>query len=136
MADLSSVRAALEAAIITNTSVTAAVVRPLSRDEKLTAGETNVSVVPSLAGYAPDSNTNFYLANYVITVVHRLSDPTDENTYLNGSMETDQEYLMARSSYRALSGVKDVGVEPMPEEISRTGNVIEYTVTVQLLITP
>jgi hypothetical protein len=136
MASVATVRTAMEAALVAQLSVAAIVARPLSRDEAIPVGVTRASVVAVVGGFAPDSNTNFVLGNYVITIAHRLTDATDEDTYLDGDMLTDQTILMANSFFRGLSGVKDVEVGPDVDEVSRTGNVLEYTVTVQLLIVP
>jgi hypothetical protein len=136
MATITTVRTALEAKLVSDLSVAAIVTRPLSRDEVIPAGVTRASVIPTVAGFAPDSNTNYILGTYVITIAHRLTDGTDEDTYLDGSLATDQAALMARSFFRALSGVRAIEEGPTPESISRVGNVIEYTVTVQLVIVP
>jgi hypothetical protein len=136
MASVATVRTAIEAKLVSNLTVAAIVTRALSRDEVIPAGVTRASVVPAVAGYTPDSNTNYILGNYVITIAHRLTDGTDEDTYMDGNMLSDQALLMDKDFFRTLSGIKDVVAGPEPDEVSRTGNVIEYTVTVQLLIVP
>jgi hypothetical protein len=136
MATVASVRTALEAKLVSDLSVAAIVTRPLSRDEVIPAGVTRASVVAVVAGETHDSNVNYALGNYVITIAHRLSDGTDEDTYLDGDMLTDQASLMTRSFFRAVTGVYDITEGPNPETIERVGNVIEYTVTAQLAVAP
>jgi hypothetical protein len=136
MATVASVRTAIEAKLVSDLSVAAIVSRPLSRDEKIPAGVTRASVVAVVGGYAPDSNVNYALGNYVVTIAHRLSDATDEDTYLDGDMLADQTLLMARGFFRTVTGVRTVLEGPEPDTVERVGNVIEYTVTVQLEIAP
>ena len=136
MATVASVRTAIEAALVTNLSVAAIVERPLARDEKIPAGVTRASVVPANGGVAYDSNVTYPLGNYVIEIAHRLSDATDEDTYLDGDYATDQAALMLPSFFRDLTGVNEVTSNPEPEDVSREGNVIVYTVKVQVAISP
>lgn len=136
MATVATVQTALETKLVANLTVAAIISNPLWRREAVPVGVTRASVIGVVAGYSGDSNETYVHGNYVITVVHRLTDPTDEDTYLKGDMKTDQAALMLRSFFRSLTGVNEVEVAPEPDEVSRNGNVIEYTVTVQVSISP
>ena len=135
MATVASVRTAIEAKLVSALSVAAIVTRPLSRDEKIPAGVTRASVIGVVGGYHhADAQISYALGNYVITIAHRLTTATDEDTYLDGDMLADQALLMVRSFFRDISGVYEVIEGPEPDTVERVGNVIEYTVTVQVAI--
>ena len=51
-------------------------------------------------------------------------------------MMTDQTAIMLDSFFSTLTGVYQVESSPVPDAVERIGNVIEYTVTVQLSIAP
>ena len=137
MATVATVRTAIEAALVAQLSVAAIVTRPLSRDEKIPVGVTRASVLPANGGVHPaDAQHTYVLGNYVIEIAHRLSDATDEDTYLDGNYATDQAALMLPSFFEALTGVYGVTSDPVPEEVTREGNVIAYKVSVQVAIKP
>lgn len=135
MATLNSIAQLLISAVIAQTSVTAFITNPLRRTEKLTAGQTLGASMPVAAGSVSDSNTNYPVGEYSIAVLHRLADPSDEETYREGAMATDQAVLMAPSFWR-VTGIKEVVEVPEMDRPERIGNIIEYTVSVQLAIVP
>jgi hypothetical protein len=137
MASVATVTTALKAKLVSDTSVTAIILNSLWRRYPVPVGTTYASVNSAQAGEAPDSNVTYILGNFVIEVVHRLPlGAWDEDAYLDGAMRTDQALLMAKSFYRTIAGVYDVEAGPEPDTVGRNGNCIEYTVTVQLAITP
>ena len=138
MATPASVATAIQTKVLANTSATAAIANPLSTLEALAAGATKMQTLSVTVGQDHDSNVSRVVASYDIKMLHRLSDPTDEATYLNGNALTDQAVLMVPSFFRTVTGVKEVidGPELTKPTRDRPGNVIEYTVTVQLSIVP
>jgi hypothetical protein len=138
MATPATVASAISTAVLAGTSATAATINREARTETIAAGATKVQILSSVVGRDGDSNTSRLVAEYDVKMLHRLSDPTDDATYLDGDALTDQAVLMVPSFFRDLSGVKEVGSLPALAAPTRPrpGNVIEYTVTVQLSIVP
>jgi hypothetical protein len=136
MATVATVTAALKTKLVSDLSVAAIIGNPLWRREAVPAGVTRAAVLAVFAGETGDSNTSYAIGNIVVRIVRRLSSATDENTYLVGSMLTDQANLMDRTWWRAVTGVYDVERGPELDTVERQGNVIEYTVTVQVSIAP
>lgn len=138
MATLASVEAALKAKLVSGLSVTATFDAPLRRRHKLTSGQTHAALVTISSGRDSDSNVVREVGAFVITVIHYLSDATDEAAYIAGDMISDQKELSDLAFYRTLSGVYDVLEAPEigePERID-VSNVVEYSVAVQLIIAP
>ena len=138
MATPASVASVLETAVIAGTSATAATTNREAQTETLAAGATKAQILTMNVGQDHDSNVSRLVAEYDVRMLHRLSTPLDDSTYLDGNAVTDQGALMVRSFYRALAGVHEVIDGPGATKPSRPrpGNVIEYTVTVQLSIVP
>jgi len=136
MATPAAVASAVETKVLANTSATAALANLLSKDESLAAGDTKMRRPTVAVGMFRDSNHNFVIASIDIEMVHMLSDPTDEDTYLNGDALTDQAVLMDSEFFRTVTGVIEIIDEPELTKPTRElpGNVIEYTVTVQVAI--
>lgn len=137
MATPATVAAALATKVVANTSASAATANRESRRETIAAGATKAQILSVAVGQDHDSNTSRLVAEYDIKMLHLLSDATDDATYLDGNALTDQAALMVRSFYRTVSGVYEVvdGPEMTKPKRPRPGNVIEYTITVQLSIT-
>ena len=138
MATVASVDTALRTAVLAATSATSAATRRLSKDYDIVAGATTIRTVAVPIGQDSDSNVSRTVGHFAVTVSHKLSDATDEATYMTGSMVTDLAAITVRSFWRGVTGVIDVleGPEVTLPERSRPGNVIEYTVTAQLSISP
>jgi len=135
MATVASVDTALKAAVLAATSATSAVTKPLSKGYAITAGVTSITTLAVPIGQdRDDSNNTLTVGSFAVTVVHKLSDATDENTYITGNMVSDLAAITARSFWRGITGVKDIIAEPEVTLPERIGNVIEYTVTAQLSI--
>ncbi len=134
---LSSVEVALKAKLISALSVTATFDAPLRRRHPLTAGQTHAALVTVSTGRdSTNSNFNREVGGFIITVVHRLSDATDEATYMAGDMIADQGLLSDPAFYKVIAGVHEVvddSLEIGEPERQENSNVIEYTVTVQLV---
>ena len=129
-----SVLSAIEAAVIAGTSVTAALYTSVGRNVAVTG--TKCRVLPLGAGQGGDSNVTYTSVAYRIEMLHALASSTDEDTYLTGAALTDQVALMAFSFWRNLAGVHELLDAPELEAPERTGNVIEYTVTATVALTP
>jgi hypothetical protein len=133
---VSSVATLLDAAVLAGTSATTAFGAPLWRRQAIPAGETWVTRSCEIVGFdRRDSSVSYVSAQFTFTILHHLSDPTVTATYVTGAMRTDQEYLMDTNSYR-VAGVREVLDVPELELLSRIGNVMEYSVSVQLSIVP
>lgn len=129
--------ATANAAIISGTGATVTTVEALSNDFSVAAGVTLVRGVVSVVGETPDANNNNLTVQYSVDFVHHLADPNDEDAYLHGSALVDQAVVMVPSFWRGLAGVLDVIEAPgitLPPE--RTGNIIEYNVSVLVSLTP
>ena len=139
MATPASIAALIATKVVANTAATAATASPISKTETLAAGVVKAQILSVTVGQdSSDANTSRLVASYDVTIVHMLSDATDDATYLNGSALTDQAVLMVPSFFGDIAGVKEVvdGPELTKPARARPGNVIEYTVTVQLSIVP
>ena len=140
MATLASVEAALKAKLISGLSVTATFDTPLRRRHKLTVGQTHAALVTVSTGRdSTNSNVTREVGGFVITVVHRLSDPADEAAYMAGDMIADQGLISDPTFYSAVAGVYEVVPDTLEigePERQENSNVIEYTATVQLVIAP
>lgn len=139
MATPASIAALISTKVLANTTATAAIANPLSTLEALSAGATKAQILSVTVGQdLSNANDGRLVASYDVKMLHRLSDPTDEATYLNGNALADQAVLMVPSFFRDIAGVKEVidGPELTKPTRDRPGNVIEYTVTVQLSIVP
>ena len=110
----------------------------MDKRESITAGNTAVHILPSVAGFdGEDSNQGYTEAHYAITFAHRLADSTHavEFAYVQNTMPPQQEVVMAKSFYSTVAGVHEVkSLALTPAE--RIGNVIEWTVDVQLTVSP
>jgi len=124
------------AKVLTQTTATAAVTRPLDNKFRIPVGATYVKGLAVEVGSTGDSNNTYVVGNYSVTVVHHLSDPEDSNTYLSGDALTDQHVLMQKSFWRTISGVHELLDGPELTLPTRVGNVIEYTVRAQVSISP
>lgn len=128
---------AANAQIITDTGATVTTDVLLGNNFSVASGVTLVRGVASVVGERPDSNVNYQLVHYSVDMIHHLADPTDADAYLHGTAQTDQIVLMAPSFWLGISGVYDVEQNPeitLPPE--RTGNVIEYNVSVVVALVP
>ncbi len=136
---LSSVEVLLKAKLISALSVTATFDAPLRRRHSLTAGQTHAALVTISTGTdSTNSNLTREVGAFIITVVHRLSDATDEAAYIAVNMIADQGLLSDPAFYNVISGVFEVVADSLEigePERQENSNVIEYTVTVQLTIT-
>ncbi len=136
---LSSVEVLLKAKLVSALSVTATFDAPLRRRHSLTAGQTHAALVTVSTG-RDSTNSNFTreVGGFVITIVHRLSDATDEAAYIASAMITDQGLLSDPAFYDVIAGVFEVVADSLEigePERQENSNVIEYTVTVQLVVT-
>lgn len=131
-----SVLAEIEAAVIAQTSVTAALATAVARNVTVTG--TKCRVLPLGAGVSNDSNVTRQNVAYKIEMLHKLSSPTDEDTYLTGNALTDQLVLMAAAFWRQgnLTGVYEIVDPPSLDAPERIGNVIEYSVTATVALVP
>jgi len=134
MATVASVDTALKAAVLAATSATSVVTSPLSKRFAIPAGSTYIRTLAAPIGQDCDSNSNFVVGNFAVTVCHALMNAADENTYITGDMVTDLAALTAYSFWRGITGVKALIDTPGVTLPERNGNVIEYTVAAQLSI--
>ncbi len=104
----------------------------------LVAGETRFALRGNeIAKDERNSNVVYPIGSIELDMVHRLADPLDERAYTEAEMLTHQSVLVAKSWWRALAAahsVFDSNLE-VSEEATRTGNVIKYTVAVQIQVT-
>ena len=102
------------------------------RQQRIPVGATYFTGYQVVPGFdRRDSNIGYTVTRYSTIMVHNLADPTNETTYLKGDMLTDQAILMDRDFYD-VAGVYEVLEVPELDLPERVGNVIEYTVSVQL----
>jgi hypothetical protein len=131
---LASVNILLIAKTLSLTSAAQAYGNPLSRNERVPVGTTYFTGVRVVAGFdRRDSNIGYTVYEFDGQMVHNLADPTDEDAYMNSTMLTDQQVLMDPDFFR-VAGVYEVISVPELTPPERTGNVIEYSVTVQLAL--
>lgn len=133
---LGSVIIAAAAKVLAQTSATSGVNKPIGNDFSIPAGETYFRGVPLCPGDEVDSNNTRQVLSYQISMIHNLSDPTNEGTYLLGDALSDQGILGAKSFWRTISGVHELLDGPEFTLPERIGNVIEYTISIQLSIDP
>lgn len=129
---VATVAAALAAKIVTDTSVSSVFTNALWRRQRIPAGSTYACILDYVAGYWRTSNDGWLVAQYDAVVLHHLSDPTSETAY-DTNRRTDMGVLMDPSWWR-VTGVKHEIGDPELTPQQRIGNVIEYTVSMQLVI--
>lgn len=136
MATIASVDTALRAAVLSATSATLAITKPLSKMFDVPAGCTYIRTLAVPIGQDGDSNTSRTVGNFSVIVSHKLADSLDEGAYLTGDLVTDLAALTPRSFWRGVTGVYNIVDAPEVTLPERVGNVIEYAVTAQLSISP
>jgi hypothetical protein len=136
MATPQSVALVIVSRVLSDTTVTAWHALPLARREPVPVGETHATGIFNVTGLdATQSNINRCVASMVITILHHLADPHDENTYKTGDMIADQQVLTDRGWWRSLAGVYDATI-PELDEAERIGNIYEYNVVATVSIVP
>lgn len=136
MATVASVDTALRAAVLSATSATLAVEKPLSKMFDVPQGATYIRTLAVPIGQDGDSNTSRTVGHFAVTVCHKLADSLDEDAYIAGDLVTDLAALTPLSFWRGITGVYAINDSPEVALPERVGNVIEYTVTAQLSIKP
>jgi hypothetical protein len=137
VATIASVNTALQTAVLSGTGASVVVAKPVSQDYAIAKGVTALTTLPVVVGEVQDSNTGYLVGSFAIRMNHKLSDTETEDSYLTGDAVTDQAVIMVPSFYRDIAGVYEVvSVPAMDLPSEPVGNVIEYTVTVQLSIQP
>ena len=136
MATVASVDTALRTAVLAATTATLAIEKPLSKMFDVPAGATYIRTLAVPLGQDGDSNTSRTVGHFSVTVCHRLADSLDEDAYIAGDLVTDLAALTPKSFWRDITGAYDIVDGPEVTLPERIGNVIEYTVTAQLSITP
>ncbi len=135
MATVASIAALISTKVIANTNATADLALSVGKEKKITSGSIQFRQLAVVAGFdRRDSNISYDAGSFAITMVHYLSDATDVDTYLTGNALADQRVLMDPDFFRTIAGVYLTLELPEMDLPERVGNVIEYTVTVQLAI--
>lgn len=128
------------AKIISDTNVTVAIDELIGNDFEIASGVTIVRGPVSVVGQlAVSSNDTLTIVTYVFDIIHQLSDPNDSAAYLHGGAQADQLVLSDPAFWRAVSGVFDLIDQGNPELTlppERTGNVIEYQISVTVALSP
>lgn len=141
MATVASVRAAISLRIGSLDWVDQGLATMMKR-EAIAAGETAFYILPSVVGFdKSDAQIGYAQANYAITFAHKLADAqyATEATYVLVTSLLNQEVVMAKSFYSSILGVNEIKGAPELTPAERTpesGNVVEWTVDVQLTIEP
>ena len=133
---VNSVGAALLVKIITNTGVIDSgdvFGDYFSRRQSIPADEWWMSGDAQVVGVdRRDAQISYLIVVYRYIFVYHLPDPI---TWDASQMQADQTWLMDPLNW-IVSGVYEVYDNPELELITRTGNVMEYGVSVQLSINP
>lgn len=135
---LTSVGGLLTLSFVANTSVTIDQIfaAPYARRQAFPVGETWMSVFVEVAGVdRRDSNVSYEVGLYSFIFLYHLPDYSDSSTYRTTTMLTDQSFLMDPNSWR-VAGVYELRAVPELTPVERFGNVMEYTVSAQLSISP
>jgi hypothetical protein len=142
MATIAEVLAVLEGAVVGNTQATTAT-EGASRDVSIAAGGTIARLAAHSIGasggdvFPGNSNETHDLAGFTVTIAHKLGTvtgaPTEEEAYL-ALARLDQQKLTSPGFWRSLAGVYEVASAPELEEPERVGNVLEYSVTIQIAL--
>jgi hypothetical protein len=131
-----SVKTLLMVKILAETGAVVGITNPLWRRRRIPVGDTEASCLMYTAGFdRRNSQLFFEIVEVVIGMAHHLADPTVEATYLTNSMLTHQAILMDYDFYM-VAGVRQVIDLPALSPPERIGNVIEYSVTTQLVLSP
>ena len=85
------------------------------------------------------SNVNYDVAAIEVAIHHYLASATAERTYTEGAMLTEQDSLLAKSFWTDLDAVFGVDDQLLPgttESPERVGNVISYTIALEVRVQP
>jgi hypothetical protein len=136
MATTTSVLLALAVKVAADTNVDGTSSYTIDRGmEDVTAGQSVAFIAGYPSGYdSTNSNTRRVVSSFVITVAYKLTAGQDESVYTTDDLLEDLVDLMDPEFYRAVTGVYDLHDVPELTLPTRVGNVIEYTVTVPLVI--
>lgn len=86
-----------------------------------------------------NANTSYDVARIELTVATGLASPTNERAYTEAAMLTQQDAVLAASWWRALASVYYTDPDNPPaltDDVARVGNVIVWTMAVELLVQP
>jgi hypothetical protein len=136
MATIVSVHLFLAAKVVSDTNINGVSANTLLRNHPVTPGQAVATISSAAVGYDRlDSNIRKVVASFAITVAYKLTTGQAESVYTTDDMLDDLEELMDPEFYR-VTGVADVIGVPELDLPKRIGRVIEYTVTMQVSISP
>jgi hypothetical protein len=126
----------LASKIVSNTNIYGISAQTHSRDSAIDAGQSLAQIASSVVGYDhADTAVRHVVAEFVIVVAHRFTDPLLEVVYTTDDMLDDMEQLLDPDFYRTLTGVSDVvGIPEITVDPELVGHVLQYEVTVQVAI--
>jgi hypothetical protein len=107
--------------------------------EKIPAGAARyqLRVFPPAIDERRGGNVVYAVAELAVAIHYRLGLAEAERTYTLGDHQTDSLAMLERDYWTALAAVFDVTQGPsMEEAIARVGNVLSYTVAVEVRIQP
>jgi hypothetical protein len=101
--------------------------------QKIQMGVKRFQIRGAVVGKQFDSNNTMQVARVELAVHFGIS--TTERAYTEGQMQTELETFLSLAWWRAIAAVHDV-IELPEASIDRVGNVISYTVRIDVSIDP